>query len=110
EYWGGKQVDACPTVGDSAIYGGLDMDGPDVGRTIDEMVKRKVALTSTLDVMELSSPSRVPFDQRVLDALFPAASAAVAKYYENGKTAKDSVSRLVLQKAMRFERRFAKAG
>jgi imidazolonepropionase-like amidohydrolase len=110
EYFGGKQVDACPTAGDSAIYGGLDIAGSDVQRTIQEMVKKKVGMTSTLSVMELSSPSRVPADPRVLAALFPDASAAVNRYYENGKTAKDSVARAVFKKAMEFERAFVKAG
>ena len=38
-------------------------------------------MTSTLDVFELSSPSR-PRDQRVLDALYPASSEAMARFYE----------------------------
>jgi imidazolonepropionase-like amidohydrolase len=110
EYWSGKQVDQCPTVGDSAIYGGLDIASEDVQKTIREMVKKKVAMTSTLDVMELSSPSRVPRDQRVLDALFPDASKAVARWYDNAPNAKDSTSRLVFKKAMEFERAFVAAG
>jgi imidazolonepropionase-like amidohydrolase len=110
EYWSGKQVDQCPTVGDSAIYGGLDIASEDVQKTIREMVKKKVAMTSTLDVMELSSPSRVPRDQRVLDALFPDASKAVGRWYDNAPNAKDSTSRVVFKKAMEFERAFVAAG
>ena len=110
EYYSAKQPDACPQASDSAIYGGLDIAGEDVQRTIREMVKRNVALTSTLAVMELSSPSRVPVDQRVLEALFPAASDSVRAWYERGRAAKDSVSRSVLAKAMAFERAFVKGG
>ena len=58
------------------IYGALDINSPDVQRTFKEMVAHNVAMTSTLDVFELSSPSRVPFDQRVLDALYPDAVQA----------------------------------
>jgi imidazolonepropionase-like amidohydrolase len=81
-----------------------------VQRTIREMVQRKVALTSTLAVMELSSPSRVPVDQRVLDALFPDASTSLATWYERGRTANDSAERAILRKAMDFEREFVRAG
>src|SRR5688500_355476 len=58
EWYPGKKPDACPQVPDSAMYGALDVNSPDVQRTIQEMVKKKVALTSTLVVYELSSPSR----------------------------------------------------
>jgi len=92
------------------MYGALDINSPEVQRTIQEMVKKKVAMTSTLDVFELSSPSRVPVDQRVLDALYPDMSKSVAKYYEGGKTANDSVERAAFKKSMEFERAFVKAG
>ena len=110
EYYPGKQRDACPTVGDSVIYGALDIESPDVQRTIHEMIAHHVAMTSTLDVFELSSPSRVPFDQRVLDALYPAASTQVAAYYAAGKTARDSIHRVTFKKAMQFDHDFAMAG
>lgn len=110
EYFSGKVPDACPQVSDSVIYGNLDINGPEVQRTIREMVAKKVALTSTLDVFELSSPSRVPFDQRVLDALYPTAQEQVRRYYENGKTAKDSMQRANFKRSMAFELAFVKAG
>ena len=110
EWYPGKKPDACPQVPDSAMYGALDVDSPDVQRTIQEMVKKKVALTSTLVVYELSSPSRVPFDQRVLDALYPDMAKQIANYYESGKTAKDSAQIAAFKKSMAFERAFVKAG
>jgi imidazolonepropionase-like amidohydrolase len=110
EWYPGKQPDACPQASTGDMYGALDVNSPDVQRTIQEMVKRKVALTSTLVVYELSSPSRVPFDQRVLDALYPDLSKQVAAYYERGKTANDSVERAAFKKSMEFERAFVKAG
>ena len=110
EWYPGKQPDACPQVPDSAMYGALDVNSPDVQRTIQEMVKKKVALTSTLVVYELSSPSRVPFDQRVLDALYPDMAKQIANYYESGKTAKDSAQIAAFKKSMAFERAFVKAG
>jgi len=110
EYFPGKQADACPGVSDSAEYGALDIASPDVQRTIREMVQHHVAMTSTLDVFELSAPSRVPFDQRVIDALHPDARPAVLAFYERGKTAKDSAFRSVFKKAMAFDRAFYLAG
>lgn len=110
EYWGGKEPDKCPQAGDSAIYANLDINSPDVQRTIKEMVAKKVAMTSTLDVFEISSPSRVPFDQRVLDALYPMLSTQVSNFYASGKTAKDSIHRVTFKKAMEFDRAFYKAG
>ena len=110
EYYGGKQPDKCPAVGDSVMFYNLDISGTEVQRTFQEMVKHKVAMTSTLDVFELSSPSRVPFDQRVLDALEPSQSAQVATYYANGRTANDAAHRATFKKAMEFDRAFVKAG
>jgi imidazolonepropionase-like amidohydrolase len=110
EFYAGKRPDECPAVGDSAIYSSLDIDGADARKTIQEMVSHHVAMTSTLDVFELSSPSRVPNDPRVLEALYPEASQSVAKYYENGKMANDAMHRATFKKSMQFERAFVKAG
>ena len=111
EYYSGKQPDVCPGAAvTSQHYASLDVNSPDVQRTFREMVAKKVAMTSTLDVFELSSPSRVPFDQRVLDVLYPALSEQIAKYYASGETAKDSDQRAAFKKAMEFDRAFVKAG
>jgi imidazolonepropionase-like amidohydrolase len=110
EYYSGKQPDVCPTASDTVMYGSLDINSTDVQRTIQEMVAHHVAMTSTLDVFELFTPSRVPRDQRVLDALYPASSEAAAKFYDSGKTAHDSVQRAIFKKAMAFDRAFVKAG
>ncbi|MGQ0642041.1 MAG: amidohydrolase family protein [Gemmatimonadaceae bacterium] len=109
EYNSAKELDKCPS-GNSAVYAALDINSPDVQRTFQEMVKKNVAMTSTLAVYETGSPSRVPVDQRVLDALFPGAKEGVARYYEAGKTANDSLQRHNFKKAMEFERAFVKAG
>ncbi len=110
EYNPAKEVDKCPSSGNSSTYASLDINSPDVQRTFQEMVKRNVAMTSTLAVYETGSPTRVPFDQRVLDALFPGAREAVAQFYERGKTMNDSLQRHNFKKAMEFERAFVKAG
>lgn len=110
EFYKNKQPDACPTAGDSAIFAEANLDNPDVQRTIREMLDRKVSLTSTLAVYETSTPSRVPRDQRVLDALMPEAAQAVARWYDNAANAKDAVGRQVLKKTMAFEVAYLRAG
>jgi imidazolonepropionase-like amidohydrolase len=110
EWYPGKKPDQCPQGSAGDMYGSLDINSPDVQQTIQEMVKKKVALTSTLDVFELSSPSRVPYDQRVIDALYPDLAKQMQKFYESGKTAKDSAEIVAFKKSMAFERAFVKAG
>lgn len=109
-FWEGKKPDQRPTGPSGDVYGELDVASEPVRRTIRDMVKHGVALTSTLAVFELSSPSRLTADQRVLDALFPEARGAAAEWYAGGTTADDSLSRVMLKKAMQFERAFVAAG
>jgi imidazolonepropionase-like amidohydrolase len=92
------------------MFGSLDVESADVQKTIREMVQHHVGMTSTLDVFEVSAPSRVPSDARVLEALYPAASDQIATYYASAKTANDSIARLKVRKEMQFERDFVKAG
>ncbi len=110
EFYRNKQPDACPTVGDSMIFADVRPDNPEVKRTVDEMIRHGVSLTSTLAVYETATPSRVREDPRVLEALIPDAAAAVKKWYDAAPNAKDAPSREVLRKTMEFERAFAKAG
>jgi len=110
DYAAGKQPDRCPSSGADSVFAMLDVNSPDVRRTIDEMVKHHVGLTSTLAVYELSSPSRVPADQRVLDALYPDVAKFVSDWYEKGRTANDSLWRRAMKKGMEFERAFVRAG
>jgi imidazolonepropionase-like amidohydrolase len=106
----GKQPDRCPASGTDTVFAALDVNSPEVRATIDDMVKHHVGLTSTLAVYELSSPSRVPVDQRVLDALHPDASKYVSDYYTKGRTTNDSLWRQAMKKGMEFERAFVRAG
>ncbi|HXB27273.1 MAG TPA: amidohydrolase family protein [Gemmatimonadaceae bacterium] len=110
EFWPGKQPDVCPMPGDSAQYDNLDIDGADVQRTIHAMVQHHVAMTSTLAVFELSSPSRIPLDPRVYDALAPQIGAAVRTWYDSSQKKSDTAERVALKKAMAFERSFVRAG
>lgn len=110
EFWPGKQPDICPMPGDSAQYDNLDIEGPDVQKTIRAMVQHHVAMTSTLAVFELSSPSRIPLDARVYDALAPQIGTNVRAWYDSSQKKSDSAERVALKKAMAFERAFVRAG
>jgi imidazolonepropionase-like amidohydrolase len=110
EFYRDKQPDICPSVNDSMIFETANVDNADVQRTIAEMISKRVSLTSTLAVYETGTPSRVPRDQRVLDALMPEASAAIARWWDNAPNARDAAARQVLAKTMAFERAFFKAG
>ena len=110
DYAPGKQPSQCPASMRSSLLD-VDMDGPDVRRTIDEMVKNDVALTSTLAVYELSFPDRPPLEQRVLDAL---ASEAREEYLavrrQISERAGESTQPELFRRAQRFEKMFVEAG
>jgi imidazolonepropionase-like amidohydrolase len=89
----------------------VDMDGPEVRQTIDQMVKNKVAMSSTLAVYELSYPDRPPLEDRVLSALAPEAREEyLAARKEMSQRAAQSTMPEVFRRAQAFERAFVKAG
>ncbi len=110
EYVPDKKLDMCPPGTVSDQYASLDISSPEVQQTIREMVAHKVSMTSTLDVLELSSPDRVPLDDRVLDAVFPDVRQALITWKTKGDAAPNQIEHAALKKAMEFERAFVKAG
>jgi imidazolonepropionase-like amidohydrolase len=110
DYVQGKEADKCPQMTRAEHYAGLDINSPDVQRTISEMVQHNVAMTSTLAVMELSATDRVPLDPRVLDAVFPDARQALVNWKTQNGERHDPQQHAALKKAMEFERAFVKAG
>jgi imidazolonepropionase-like amidohydrolase len=110
EYAPNKQPDACPNVDDGALYGSLDINSAEVQSTIREMVQNGVSMTSTLAVMELSSPDRVPLDPRVLEAVMPAVREALVSWKTSAGESPNAGQHAALRKAMEFERAFVAAG
>jgi imidazolonepropionase-like amidohydrolase len=87
------------------------MDGPEVQRTIREMVDNKVAMNSTLAVCELSYPDRPPLEDRVLEALAPEAREEyLSVRRETSARAAESTMPELFRRAQAFERAFVKAG
>jgi imidazolonepropionase-like amidohydrolase len=89
----------------------VDMNGPEIKQTIDEMVKNRVAMSSTLAVYELSYPDRPPLEDRVLDALSPEAREEyLSARKETSARAAQSTMPELFRRAQAFERAFVKAG
>jgi imidazolonepropionase-like amidohydrolase len=110
DYAADKQPSECPNSMRASLLE-VDLDGPDVKRTIDEMVAQNVAMTSTLAVYELSYPDRPPLEQRVLDALAPEAREEYMRVRkQTSERAAESTQPELFRRAQRFERMFAAAG
>ena len=87
------------------------VDGPEIQQTIQEMVKNKVAMSSTLAVYELSYPDRPPLEDRVLAALAPEAREEyLSTRKETSARAAQSTMPELFRRAQAFERAFVKAG
>jgi imidazolonepropionase-like amidohydrolase len=112
EFTSGKQPDACPDQSASlATILAMDVSGPLIQQTISMLVRRGVAITSTLAIYETFS-SRDQLDVRTLHVLAPAVQAV----YRAKQAARTDASRIarwwnqLLRKEMEFERAFLAAG
>jgi hypothetical protein len=94
----------------TGFIAGLDLASPPVKEMIEDLVRRKVAVTSTLPVFEMFVPGRPAVQQRVFDAMSPDANTeflAIKKRVDgNGEPPWAGA----FKKEMEFERAFAKAG
>jgi len=114
EFAPAKEPDVCPSA--RAMYdvtSKIEMSDPRVRDLIVELVKHKVAVTSTLPVFELQVPGRPPLDQRVLAVMTPDARVNyLSRRAAAGSAAPGSAPdwAALLKKEMEFERAFAKAG
>jgi hypothetical protein len=87
----------------------LDIEGPQVKALIGELVRHRVAVTSTLAVFELFVRGRAPLQQWVLDAMSPAARESYLTSRARIASA-GGIAEASLRKEMEFEYAFAKAG
>lgn len=110
EFDPGKRENSCPA---SAVSRktllALDPNGPQVAATIDELVRRHVAISSTLAIFETFGTR--PLSARILAMLAPEVRADVAtsKRRFEGTPLGADYDRL-MQREMAFERAFARAG
>ena len=125
-----KQPDQCPNASSRRAGEQVDINSADVQKTIQELVARHTAVTSTLPVFEISVPGRPPFDtaaqpgapaaaapgagltylQKVLDSMNADARSAYLTTRARVGAATNSTGAAMLKKEMQFEYAFAKAG
>lgn len=111
EFVADKKPDVCPpTPAVRASLVKLDVAGEAVQQTIRDLVARNVAVTSTLPVFETLVPNRPPLRQAALDAMLPEARVSYLAQRARIGESKDSPWPELLQKEMRFEYAFTKAG
>jgi imidazolonepropionase-like amidohydrolase len=110
EFTPGKKPDVCPDGDTRDALAKLDIQSSPVQDLINDLVQRKVAITSTLAVFEAGHPERPPLQSRVLDALTP--QAAVSYLSDRARAAEyaDPLRAATLKKEMEFEYAFVKAG
>lgn len=111
EFLPGKKPDECPRLGatDAFMDKTLDVDGPEVRAMIQDLVAHRVAITSTLAILETFEPNRPPMDREnhVLGSLTP---EAAKEYLATRAIFAGHPGDTVLKKEMQFERAFAAAG
>jgi imidazolonepropionase-like amidohydrolase len=111
EFFPGKKPDMCPDNRQViAVTAKMDVAGEQLQSTIQTMVQKHVALTSTLPVFEQFVPSRPDVPQKALDTLTEDArktyQAIRARLAQNNQSSWPEM----FQREMEFERAFVKAG
>ena len=112
EFVPGKAPDTCPPQADrNQALASLGVESQPVQEMIRDLIAHHVAVTSTLPVFETWVYPRPPLEERVLQALVPAALDDYLSQragFNNEKAIAANSSDL--KKEMRFERDFVKAG
>jgi len=113
EFFSGKKPGVCPSTADAGreMAEKLDVASEPVQAMIQDLVRRNVAITSTLPVFEALVPGRPPLQRRVLDAMTPDARIAYLRARANvSDNAARSYWPALFKKEMQFELAFARAG
>jgi imidazolonepropionase-like amidohydrolase len=108
----GKQPDVCPPTTGLPTLQAMAPDSPEAKALIAKLVKRRVAITSTLPVFESGVPGRPPLRQQLLDTMTP--QAREAYLYMRNRPASLPARRVdpaaMLARNMALERAFVAAG
>lgn len=113
EFFSGKKPGVCPPAAEAAreMAEKLDVASEPVQAMIQELVRRNVAITSTLPVFEAFVPGRPPLSRRLLDMM---TSEARIAYLRARANVSDNAARAywpaLFKKEMQFELAFARAG
>jgi imidazolonepropionase-like amidohydrolase len=113
EFFSGKQPDQCPDQSEAVgQLQSIDISGPEVRQLISLLVRRGVAITSTLAIFETFT-ANANLDPRTVDVLAPRLQdiyrVAQAKWADPDAPGVAAWGRL-LRKEMEFERAFFAAG
>ena len=108
----GKQPDVCPPGGSAATLMKMAPGTPEATALIAKLVKRHVAITSTLPVFESGVPDRPPLRQQLLDAMTPQAREAylIARHRPTSLPPRTVDPAELLRRDMALERAFVAAG
>ncbi len=105
-----KKPDLCPT-GSQQALADLDVNSAGVKSLIALLVKKHVALTSTLTVFEAFTPGRPEAPARALDMLIPQLRKAYEdRWAETGKLDPYKPYTVIFPKLMKLEKIFADTG
>ena len=111
EFSAGKQLDICPdTRAATAQLATMQVDRPEIRTLIAYLVKKRVAVTSTLPVFETFVPGLAPVDARVLEVMLPETRVEYLKSRDRIASMKDSPWPRLFALEMAFEHAFVEAG
>ncbi len=111
EFNPGKVAGVCDNSPTYATIAKLDLDSAPVQAMIKDLIRRHVAVTSTLPVFETFVPNRPPLEPRVLDALLPQAQIDyLATRARLANSPRAAIAAAFFKKEMDFERMFVKEG
>jgi imidazolonepropionase-like amidohydrolase len=105
----GKKPDECSTTGGATLMK-MEPGGPAATALIAKLVKRHVAITSTLPVFEAGVPERPPLRQQMLDAMSPQARESYLTLRKRSAQRGGSEPAERLRRDMALERAFVAAG
>ena len=112
EFYPDKKPDVCPSGASQHFAQNVDIDSEPVKNLIRLLVERKVAVTSTLAVLEVGVPNRPGLENLI--GVKAALSPEGWETYMSGRTRiaqlNDPTAGIVLKKEMQFEREFVQAG
>jgi imidazolonepropionase-like amidohydrolase len=106
-----KKPDGCPSQTETYdTLAKMDVEGPEIQKTIHELIAHRVAVTSTLAIFETFVPNRPPLETRVMDMLLP--QERISYLERRASIAGDTTSpwNTLLKTEMQFERDFVKQG
>ena len=113
EFFSRKKIDECPARSEwLPELARIDVTSEPVQRMIQELVRRRVAVTSTLAIFETFIADKFQLDPRMQEVLSEDAYNDCVAEIEEGKADPrwSRIWEVMLKKEMQFEREFVKAG